>query len=371
MIEVLHFADSQKGACFKYRVALPIKYLNRTGLVHAEFSDRWEAQLLSKIHLFAFQRNSTKEALQILYQLREKKRPIIYDIDDDILHIPESNPVYGLILHNPGVLVHQLSGMRFASVITVTCPALKRLYEVITPNVRILPNCVDLEDWANVSGILKRTKKCRIFWGGSPTHDCDLDSIRSVLKRICEDFGKSVEIVFMGIENKQKDFPVTQIPGGEYEFFQSIMSSCDIGIAPMADNPFNLGKSDLRLKELGMAKLPIVASQVGEYDKKESGALLCKTEQDWYHALSTLINDKEKRKLSAKESRAWAETWDIKKHIHLWQDLYEEMTTDEHERGSAMQVVRIQSPKRPTRKVSSGTVRVGGNPHDRNSNASS
>jgi len=369
MINALYFADSDRGACYKYRIAAPIKYLNQTGQFNARYSNKWEAKLLQDVHLFTFQRNSTKEALQILWQLHLQNRFVIYDIDDDILHIPEDNPVYQLILHNPAVLVHQLTGLRFANVVTVTCPALKKLYEVINPNVRILPNCVDLDDWKGITSILKRTRACRIFWGGSPTHGCDLRVVKPALKQICEKFGKKVEIVFMGIKDPENAFPVTDIPFGTYKFFQSIMRSCNIGIAPMEDNLFNLGKSDLRLKELGMAKLPIVASRVGEYDK-DSGALLCKTSDDWFKALSTLIIDKEERKLRAKATRVWAETWDIKKHVHLWSELYEELL-DEHERRNTRKTVRVQNPKRSPRLPPGSTVRVGGNPHDRNGVTSS
>jgi len=366
MIEVLHFADSNKGACYKYRVATPLQCMNQSDELHGRYSDRWEAQLLNAIDIFSFQRNSTKEAIQIIHSLFEHNKPIVYDIDDDILHIPETNPVYRLIAQSPGVLVNQLYGIRYATAITVTNQKLKDIYSVINPNVHILPNCVNVDEWKKVPKILKRNRTCKIFWGGSPTHNCDLEIVRPVLKRISEEFGKKVEFYFMGVDENIEDFPVTDVPFGKYTFFQSIMASCDIGIAPMADNLFNLGKSDLRLKELGMASLPIVASCVGEYSRRDSGALLCKTTEDWYKALTTLINDKEQRTLRAKESNAWAKKWDIKNHIHLWTNLYEGML-DEYERGSVGQVITVQGSKRPPHKTSSSPVRVGGSPLDRNS----
>lgn len=365
MLDLIYFADSDKGACYKFRVAIPMKYLNRMPDISATYSEKWVEEFNHKGHLFTFQRNSTDGALKVIWALYQNKKLVVYDMDDDIFHIPENNPVFNLYMNDPGVPWRQAVGMRFSNVVTVSCDRLKSVYSVLNKDVVVLPNCVDLEDWVNIEPILRKSDAIRIFWGGSPTHKSDLAIIRDVLKQLKLKY--PIEIIIMGNDNEWFPCEVTKIPFGDYKFFQQVMKSCDIGLAPLASNTFNLGKSDLRLKELGMAELAIVASDEGEYHKEESGALLCKTPEEWYSAISILIENEGQRKLSAKHANEWTKSWDIRNYIHLWTSLYERIL-DEHGRGSSSKTIRIQDPKRFTGQAPGSGVRVGELPHSGNDN---
>ena len=354
-INLVYFADSKEGACFQYRIQHPIQFIDHSRFA-PEFNEKWEPKYQQSGDIFTFQRNSTKDAIQILYQLSKRKRATIYDMDDDIFQIPETNPVYELYLHNPSVPWHQVVGMRYATALTVSCDRLKQVYSHINPNIHVLPNC--LGSWDDVYPILRENGRVRLFWGGSPTHTDDLDIIRDVLDALYRKHGKEIEIVIMGSDKERFKCPVTQIPFGPYSFFQGVMASCDIGLAPMTSSIFNLGKSDLRLKELGAAGLPIVASNFGEYKKEDSGALLCETKNEWFSNMDKLITDETFRSSRAKMSNEWAMGWTIDHHIHLWENLYEEIL-DGSTRRSSGKGVAVQDRKRSPNVPRTGKVRVG------------
>jgi Glycosyltransferase len=73
----------------------------------------------------------------------------------------------------------------------------------------------------------------------------------------------------------------------------------DIGVAPLVDNNFNRGKSNLRWLEYSAMKVPTVASPLPHFTQSirhgETG-FIANTPEQWEHYLTLLINDAEKRK---------------------------------------------------------------------------
>lgn len=367
-MKVAFFSESDKGACHQYRVEYPVEELKKLG-IQAVFSTRWDNSV-SNSDIYFFQRNSTKEAMQIIHNLAKEKRITIYDIDDDILHLPESNPVFNLYMNNPHIPWNQITGMRYANLISVSCTGLQYLYQSINPRIQIFPNCIRVAEWEHIEPLLRRNDKVRIFWGGSPTHKEDLSILNLVAPAIKRRFKDKVEFVIMGQEGIDLRCEFTRIPFGPYSFFQGVSKSCQIGLAPMAVTKFNLGKSDLRLKEIGASGQAIVASNVGEYSKPESGALLCTTPQSWVEALVSLIEDPEKLSAKSVQAKEWAFSWDIGKHIHIWVDTFEELI-DERNRGIASKGIRVQSHQRPSNVPSRGKIRVGQLPNSGDNNPNS
>src|SRR5207302_1085104 len=65
------------------------------------------------------------------------------------------------------------------------------------------------------------------------------------------------------------------------------LSRWDIGIAPLADIPFNLARSDIKLKEYAASELPWLASPVGPYaghGEAQGGRLV--PDDGWFEALN-------------------------------------------------------------------------------------
>lgn len=345
-MNVTFFSESDKGACFRYRVALPVRTLNAGGKVRAQFSMKWEPAV-AKEDIYIFQRNHMKEALQLLHKLAVgEKRIVIYDMDDNIMHIPESNPVFNLYMHEATIPWNQIMAMRFSSAVAVSCAGLVSAYAPLNDNIHVLPNCICLEDCVDVEPILQKDGKIFIFWGGSPTHKEDLTLLRQAIPTIKRRHGDKVEFVIMGGDPEYTTTtpPVMSIPFGSYSFFQQVMRSCDIGLAPMVDNVFNRGKSDLRIKELASMRLPVVASPVGEYLIPDLDVQYCTTSREWIDTISDLIDSPDRRVEASKIAWDWVQQWDIGNHIHCWTDLFEELT-NVRKRRSSSKTVTVESRK--------------------------
>jgi len=314
--------------------------------------------------LFFFQRNSTEESLKLIFHLRQGGVNVIYDIDDDILHIPLSNPVSDLYFKSPKVPWSQLMSIRFASLVTVSTPALVDLYSRINPNVVLIENWLDKDDWAVPVDALLTKDRVRIFWGGSPTHKNDLVLLGPVFERVKQKHPE-VEFIIMGDQISEYEDLVSTIPFGPYKFFQRVQRSCQIGIAPMEDSLFNRAKSDLRIKELAASGMAVVASPVGEYAGYDDFCLYAKDTDGWVYVLCALIESKTEREEYARRAEEWSKTQYLCDHIDQWTNAFERLLPNGNraERGDIGQVVRVQDPSRLANVPAGGKVRVGGVPH--------
>jgi glycosyltransferase involved in cell wall biosynthesis len=99
----------------------------------------------------------------------------------------------------------------------------------------------------------------------------------------------------------------------------------DIAIAPLIDKVGNDTRSDIKLKEYGIAGVPWLASPLGPYTghgEEQGGRLV--NDDDWFDALDTLIRDKKARKKLAKAGVKWARGQTLERNIHVWEDALED-----------------------------------------------
>lgn len=95
----------------------------------------------------------------------------------------------------------------------------------------------------------------------------------------------------------------------------------DIGIAPLADAPFNASRSNIKLKEYASAGTPWLASALGPYlgmGEKQGGRLV--GDGDWYSALMRLIDRPRERKKLAKRALKWVAGETLEDNLSLWED---------------------------------------------------
>jgi len=318
------FLHSNTGACSKYRCWIPTIALNEAG-VYARYSDTWAPRMLDEFDIFVFQRISHAKALDLLVSLREKGKLVVYDIDDDVISIPLENPVFWVHLRRPDIPWTILMCSRFADYVTVSTPGLKELLEPLNPNVLVMPNFLNLKEHENVIPLRVHPSPILLFWGGSNTHKRALKLLEAVLPKVLK-ANRDIHVVIMGDE-LPFDLPVerrTYVPWGRYEFFQRVLKGCDIGLAPLDDSLFDQRKSDLRIKELAIGGLPIVASPVREYRKSalEAGQLLASSPEEWIEHILRLAEDKEFRLAQAEKAKSWAQKQGIRRN-NPWLKLLE------------------------------------------------
>jgi len=138
---------------------------------------------------------------------------------------------------------------------------------------------VDLIAPKEITGELKRPPHVRIGYVGSPTHAGDVASITQPLVNIAKKYPE-VRYVFFGQPPQlpHKLDPIVEfheaICAGPDEsasdfmlrYYRKIVSlDLDIAVAPLKANAFNKCKSAVKMLELGMCGIPIIASAFGPY----------------------------------------------------------------------------------------------------------
>lgn len=249
-------------------------------------------------------------ALIAMQAMREMYgKPVVMEIDDNILSCPSYNPAYGTYDPNNSTRRLTIQQMREADAVFVTTPYLKEIYSEFNDNIYVLPNSIDFELWGKAPRRVNKGK-ITIGWVGGANHNDDLLIIEPAIEYLTNKYPQ-VEFVFghgmhpnfrgkKGVRWIQEFARIDKYPKAVAKM------GFDIGMAPLVDNAFNRAKSNLRWLEYSALGIPTVASNVGHFGETirhgETG-LLCDTPQDFITNLETLITDKAKRKELARNAK--------------------------------------------------------------------
>jgi O-antigen biosynthesis protein len=135
------------------------------------------------------------------------------------------------------------------------------------------------------------------YFSGSMTHNRDFMEASGALLKVLKTYPNTLlHIVgdlelpgeFAGFKNRiiRKSFVL-------YLDMLKYMSGLDINIAPLEqNNPYNEGKSELKIFEAGLVGVPTIASRVDSYSKCISdgkNGLLAGSNEEWLDKLSLLV----------------------------------------------------------------------------------
>lgn len=229
---------------------------------------------------------------------------LIVDVDDNIFAVGPDNPAYWYFRENYGAYDHLV---RQADWVTTTNERLKSVLKEKNPKTCILPNVVDANDWKQKR---KRHKKVKIGWVYSRSHRLDaLPMVNDALEKLYKKHKDTIEIEILGgEENIFGGFPYKIIPGVPFSEYPKKLQelSWDIGIAPLADTPFNECKSNIKWLEGTMAGQAMVLSGVAPYAdcvKHGKTGFLANSANQWQTHLNTLITNSVTRGKIVKEAR--------------------------------------------------------------------
>jgi glycosyltransferase involved in cell wall biosynthesis len=338
-----------------YRALLPCFGMTRNKLckvVVSTFID--DIKFKWKPHVVVFCRQHRPEIQMAMRIFKNQGARIVYDTDDNLINIHPNNPArYGFTQTRQEIVklrdkqtgkvikekeinitVKQdvLHCLRLSDVMTVSTEPLKNAYSEFCKNIQVLPNSL-LSSYSYLS-FPKKDSKIRIGYAGSSTHYHDIKIALYALKEIVLK-NKNVVLVFMGYapdylkDNIPPDqleiWPATEI--GDYHLRYASLR-LDIGIAPLHDNIFNAGKSNLKVIENGALSIPTVASPIYPYlNTIEDGidGLIVKKNKDseWIKCLQLLIDNKELRlSMGAKIKEKVMREYNVETNAHLWYDAY-------------------------------------------------
>lgn len=321
---IAYMANSLR-ACAWYRCVVPGVALMKRGdevMVHSDLRELTERPP----EVFVSQAVLDPRVLEFIEALNECGMMTVFDLDDEPWAVRPDNPA---AVHWTSQEAQELlvAMMRSVQLVTTTTPELAERFRRFNSNVRVLPNMLPADLWPEQRRPASEPETLVLGWAGGNAHREDLRLVEDVLHQVLDRYPHLVARLAGAHESwfdrvhERFEFPEPV----SIEEYPSLLSTFDIAIAPLADNRFNEGKSDLKVLEYSMVGLPVVASKSASYGRSirhgESG-LLARSAKDWLQGLRSLIESADLRDRIGAEARAWAETRTIDPHIGAWEKAY-------------------------------------------------
>lgn len=298
------------------------------------------------------QRPGQRKIVELIAHLQAAGIAVVVELDDDFEHIDPRNSAAAKM--NPKLSpddnnLWMRMAVQRADVVTVSTPALARVYQRFTKNpIIVIPNRLPPHAYAEHP----RTGPPAVFgWtGGINVHPNDLPVMGAAPqvalreqtferfhvvgtgRGIAEQLGLAPQFVPKDPDEpnilvENPDWGITAV--GEWKpitEYPTLMDEIDVGVVPLADTPFNAAKSWLKGLEFMGRGIPVVASALPEYLRlaENSGlSMRCVTKpKQWISALRGFA-DPDRYLLRSTAALAHARTYSIESHADDWWTAWE------------------------------------------------
>ena len=231
--------------------------------------------------------------------------PYVLDYDDAIFHNYD--------LHRLAV-VRSVYGRRLdglmANAALVVCGneyLAQRARQAGAAWVEVLPTVIDLDRYPLSEAPHKVLDIPRIVWIGSPSTARYLNQLTQPLQELSQKVPFVLRVI--GANFEAPGVKIECIPWLEATEVGDI-SACDVGIMPLQDSPWELGKCGYKLIQYMACGLPVVASPVGVNKSIVQDGLngyLADNAEDWLGALEGLLLNSQLRKSMGVDGRQQVE----------------------------------------------------------------
>ncbi len=291
-VRVLYYATMSKASAF-YRCLMPMYALNMGGKAVAHASTARFGREALDYDVVVIQIDNSPSALEFVMALQAQGKKVVYEIDDAFDCLEPWHPQYASY-GQPARQEAIRAMMAQADAVQVSTGWLAQRYAACAKRVELVPNLVELASWPRADR-LRKDGLFKVLWAGSPSHSGDLEIIVPVMEKFLRAHADA-RLVLFGQEIKDARLPAGQVenvPWCEFEDYAFTLAQidADVAIAPLADIPFNYGKSNLRILQYWATGYPVVASNVGPYKEACEGpeaGILCSTADEWLASLETI-----------------------------------------------------------------------------------
>lgn len=295
---------------------------------------------LEKYAIVHFHRkiNSQETTLDWIKKFKKAGAVVISDIDD--FWIPFHGHPARQLAQSTGLHIDIQNTQRAADWVTTTTELYANYLRKLNKNVKVLPNAVDVNQ-----SMWERHRApgdiVRVGWLGGSSHERDLNRIKGTFAKLYNDseLAGKFQIVMCGYDTRGTMTEIHPETGEQitrklrpdesvWNKFEAIFNDygrnpegaylrrntlpitqygkhynwLDVCLAPLDQHTFNECKSELKLIETGICKLPVIASNLYRYGEiithGENGFLVepRKDHKDWAKYIKMLILDEDLRK---------------------------------------------------------------------------
>jgi hypothetical protein len=245
---------------------------------------------------------------------------VVWDDDDDLSAIPRGDPRHA-----------KLGGLSGARRLTAVRRMLALADLVTAPSAGLIARFGEL---GARDGLVVENQLAQQFlvaarphdglvvgWVAGLEHRADIERvpIRAVLERLLGEH-RELRVVTVGLALGIDHPRYVHVPPIQLGELPAQIAGFDVGIAPLADIPFNRARSNIKLKEYAGAGVPWLASDFGPYaglGEDQGGRLVA--DDNWLPALARLIDAKRDRKRLAKRALRWGRSQTIAANAGAWE----------------------------------------------------
>jgi glycosyltransferase involved in cell wall biosynthesis len=359
-----------EGDSKRYRVYNIIEGLTKKGIDCCTFYDinidRIEEVLDSDI-VVLFRAGMWECTDGVLKKCKENDIPVVFDIDDLVFEPESIQFVDGIRNYSDDQKAEYLNGVRRYRETLQRCDFATCTTDYLANRIRqasdnktyVIPNTINEAQYKLASEILRnrslkhKDKSDRIkisYFSGTYTHNKDFLEAAGALCEILQKY-ENTEFHIIGELDLPEDFRkfgnrIVRKPFMQYLDMLKYLAEMDVNIAPLEqNNPFTEGKSELKIFEAGIVKVPTVASRTDSYSKCISdgeNGFLAGSKQEWIEKLSLLIENKRLRAKMVVSARShFLDTFYIDNVIDDCVKLYQEMVGIYRERNVDLNHINI------------------------------
>jgi FkbM family methyltransferase len=341
--------DAKDNACGHYRIQAPLNQPDGDvelswGMEIREKDYHIKSGAAESADIIIVQRFFPRpETARFLDYLCSLGKPIIFEIDDLLTQLPPTNWNYGWgMLSTP----HICKFIRKCTAVTVSTEELKNHYSSFSDTIHILPSLLDSKLWHKTSP--SSSAPVVIGYAGTITNNTDLLLLEEVLDRIALRYGSRVAFTFMGCATER----ISRLPGFSFIQFEETFEAyarklqeipVDIMLAPLEDNSFNRCKSNIKWLEYSSCGIAGIYADLPPYNTTvthgETGLLVGGEPEQWFQAISLLIDRPDFRQAMARKARAEVlASHTLRSRAYRWLEVYREVLGRSGSSGNTVQL---------------------------------
>lgn len=230
---------------------------------------------------------------------------LIYDIDD-LIYLPRASAANQFVraFRRPDRIVRM---MRAASHVIVSTEYLRQFAAEQNAHVTMISSTIDTDEYRP-----RRHSDARhavtIGWSGSHSTAPFLNVIASALQELSSRF--EIRLLVVGAVQFGMDGVDVDARPWSLERETADLSEMDIGVYPLPDEEWVLGKSGLKALQYMGVGVPVVASRIGaacEFIHDGDNGFLAGSREEWVDRISRLILDPQLRDRMGRAGRATVE----------------------------------------------------------------
>ena len=263
------------------------------------------------------------------------KKKLICDLDDDLFNILSDNPAKEIF----GKGKEGLNTVRsiLGAVDHVTCTS-NHLKHSIMANAKVkgitaIPNYIDLDVYKHRCEFKDRGYYKALHFGSTTHfHSIMAEPFHKALERIMREYPNlTFQTVGAFIPEFQKKWGMRYMKGfGDTDIYKwiekmpALLDDADFMLVPLNNNLYNKSKSSTKLLESASYKLPGAWQNIRQYQelvKHGENGFLCSTEEEWYEAIKTLLDNAKLRQSMGEKAFDTIQDWTIQKNVYRYGEM--------------------------------------------------